>query len=273
MVWPSRTAVVTGAVAGCVNVAVVLTLFARAEYPTLGSVIGVSVLVGTGFVLGLVPVLVSVRTRLLAPTVGFVAVLAATTYLEVTTPQPTWSALDEYVIVDGPTHVASYANTWYLWLSLLLLAGAIEFGLRRGYGIADERLRNLPDLPLSNGDLIRAVTGFASLLGIATVLLVLRAGIRPPVTAIAVFAVAAAVTAVPLAALLTRRLISPVVLFALLVPYLLAIEAFTATDSPVHIFLFGPYAIVLVIAWVVEATIRSRLGRNNGSGFATGNGT
>ncbi len=79
-----------------------------------------------------------------APAAGFVFVLGGTVSVELATPNPEWSTLDGYVIVDGPTHVASYANTWYVWLSLLLVAGGLEFAIRRGYGVGDDRLRNLP---------------------------------------------------------------------------------------------------------------------------------
>lgn len=244
---------------GISNVAVVLALYLHAGYPTLDSVVGVGSLTITGFTLGFVAILVSAHTRLVTPAVGFLTVLVATVYLELATPMPDWNELDGHVIVDGPTYVASYANTWYVWLSLVLFAGVIEFGIRDGYGIAARRLRNLPALPLSRYVITWVVVGFASVLGIATMLLVIRSGIRPGLAALAVFVVATAVGAVPLAALLTRGMVAPTILFVLVVPYFLTIEVFTTTDSPVHILLFGPYVIVLAIVWYIEATIRSRL--------------
>lgn len=255
-------------VAGLGNVAVVLALYARADYPILGSSIDVAPLVVTGFVVGFVPLLVSAYTRLLAPAVGFVAVLAGTVYLELTSPSPEWSELGGYVVVDGPTHVGSYANTWYVWLALLLLAGAVEFAIRRGYGIGNRRLRNLPDLPIPRPVLAWTVAGFAALVGVATTLLVIRSGIEPSPVALVVFAVTSGVVAVPLAALLARGLLLPIVLFAALVPYFVTVEVFATTDSPVHILLFGPYAVVIAAAWLLEEAVRSRLWGWDGGRFA-----
>ncbi|RQG97209.1 hypothetical protein [Natrarchaeobius chitinivorans] len=265
MVRPSPLSIAAGLAGGVLNVAVVLALYARGGYPTLESVAGIAV---PAFALGFLALFVSAHTRLFAPAIGFLAVLAGTASVELTTPHPEWGTLDGYVIVDGPTHVASYANTWYVWLSLVLVAGLLEFGIRRGYGLGGERLRNLPTVPLSRATLAWFVGGGSSLVGAATVLLVLRAGIRPPVASVAVFAVTAAVVGVPLAALLGRGIVSPAVLFAVLVPYFLTVEVFVATDSPVHILLFGPYAIVLAVAWALEAGIRSRLRGWEGGRFA-----
>ncbi|RQG89966.1 hypothetical protein EA462_08135 [Natrarchaeobius halalkaliphilus] len=273
MVRPSPSSIALGAVGGGVNVALVLALYARAGYPTLETYAGVSLLVVTGFVLGFVPAFVSAHTRLIVPAIGFLAALAGTVFVELTTPSPEWSELEGYLVVDGPTHVGSYANTWYVWLSLFLLAGVLECGIRQGYGIETRRLRNLPTPPFSPGTLAWVVLGFASLVGVSTVLLALRAGIRPPIAAVGVFVGAVGVTAVPLAAVLARGIVSPAILFAVLVPYVLSVEVFTTTDSPVHLLLFGPYAVVLVVAWVLEATVRSRVRGWDGGRFVSDGGT
>lgn len=264
----SVSTIALASAAGLGNVAVVLALYARADYPILESSVDVALLVVTGFVVGFVPLAVSAHTRLLAPAAGFVGVLAGTVYLELTSPVPEWSELGGYVVVDGPTHVGSYANTWYVWLALLLLAGTVEFAIRRGYGIGDRRLRNLPELPIPRPVLAWTVTVSAALVGVATMLLVIRSGIEPSPVALVVFAVTGAVVAVPLAALLARGLLLPIVLFALLVPYFVIVEVFVTTDSPVHILLFGPYAVVLAAAWLLEAAVRSRLRGWDGGRFA-----
>ena len=255
------------AAGGLANVAIVLALYARADYPTLESTVDIAGLVIPVFAVGFVPILVSAHTRLLSPTVGFLAALVGTTYVELTTPMPEWGELGGYVVVDGPTHVASYANTWYVWLSLVLVAGLLEFALRRGYDVADERLRHLPPLPLSRAALAGTVAGFAGLVGIATALLVLRAGIRPPAAALIVFAAAAAVTVVPIWAVLARGLVLPAALFAVVVPYFLIVEVFVATECPVHLLLFGPYAVVLALVGALEAALRARLRGWNGGRF------
>ncbi|ELY30888.1 hypothetical protein C500_07618 [Natrialba magadii ATCC 43099] len=263
---PSLRSLAAGAIGGLLNVTCILALFARGNYPVLDSPTQLAVLVLAGFTLGFVALFITSYTRLLTPAVGFLAVLAGAAYLELTTPLPEWDELGGYVIVDGPTHVSSYAHTWYVWLSLVVVAGLVEFGLRRGYGVGDGRLRNLPSFPLSRIGLGRTVATAAGLVGLATALLVLRAGIQPSASVLVGFVVATAVAAVPLAALFSRGLVIPVVLFAL-VPYALAVEVFLTTDSPVHILLFGPYAVGLLIAAAVEYWLRAKLGGWDGGRF------
>ncbi|RKD97776.1 hypothetical protein [Halopiger aswanensis] len=255
------------ALVGLANVGVVFALYARGDYPALEPTAELAVLALTTFVVGVLPWFASAHTRLVTPALGFLGALAGTVFLELTTPAPEWSRLGEYVVVDGPTHASSYANAWYVWLALLTVAGVLEFAIRRGYGIGDDRLRNLPTLPFSRDRLVRTVGAVAALVGLAATLLVLRSGIRPPAAAAVVFLFAAVVTAIPLAALLARGIVAPTVLFAL-VPYFLIYEVFVTTDSPLHILLFGPYAVVLALAWALEEAIRSRLGGWNGGRFA-----
>lgn len=259
-------AVATAVLSGLLHVAIVLALFARAAYPTMESAVGIASLAVTAFAFGAIALFVSAYTRLLTPAIGFLTVFVATIYLELTSPLPEWSELNGYVIVEGSTHVASYAGAWYVWLALLLYASVIEFAIRRGYGVGEHRLRNLPELPLSRSTVGWVVALCSGLIGAATTLLVIRVGIRPTFAAVAVFGFAVAVAAVPLLALLSRGLLTPTVLFAL-VPYFLTVEVFITTDSPVHILLFGPYAVVLAVAWALEALIRSRLRGWDGGRF------
>lgn len=265
---PSVRSLVAATVGGLANVTVVAALYVRYEYPVLESVGPTVEFVLTAFFLGFVAVLVTAHTRLVTPAVGFVSLLVGVAVAEVTSPAPRWGELGEYTIVDGPLFVLPYANTWYVWLSLVLFAGVVEFAFRRGYGPGEQRLRHLPDLPLSRPVLVGVVLGVGGLIGLATAALTIRSGIRPSAAALAVYVVALAVATVPLAALLARGIVSPVLLFALAIPYLLVIEVFTTTDSPVHILLFGPYAIIMVVAWVLEAALRSRLGGWDGGRFS-----
>ena len=270
MTRPSRTALAAAMGGGVLNVAVVLGLLARGVYPMLGATTPTGIIVLTGFTLGFVATLVTAHTRLISPAVGFLSVLAATTYLELTSPQPNFGTLNGHIIVDGPLYVLSYANTWYVWLALLLLAGLVEFAIRRGYGIGSRRLQHLPTVPLSRYTIAWVVAGFAGVLGVATMLLVVRSGIRPEAMALVVFVIVFAVTAVPLAALLRHGVVIPILLFVIVVPYMLTVEVFVTTDSPVHILLFGPYAVVLGITWAVELMVRRRvLGWDGGRFVAT----
>ncbi|SFC08256.1 hypothetical protein SAMN05444422_104172 [Halobiforma haloterrestris] len=261
---PSSAAIATGLVGGVGNAVVAVALYARADYPALESTGETALVALSAFPVGFVPLLLAAYARLVAPALGFLGLVAGTVRLEVTTPAPEWGELGEYVVVDGPTHVGSYVDAWYLWLVLAALLAVAEFGLRRRYGIGDGRLRNLPDGPLERSSRYAVVVGTAVLVGIATSLLVVDAGIRPAALTSAVFAFAAAVTAVPLAALFEDGALAPLALFPL-VPYFLVLEVFVTTDSPVHILLFGPYAVVLAVVWALERRFRSRLGASGDS--------
>ncbi|SDQ99923.1 hypothetical protein [Natronobacterium texcoconense] len=260
---PSLGTITAGLVGGAGNAAVVLALYARAEYPVLESVTATTFLALGAFAVGFVPLFLAAYTRLFAPAVGLLAVVVGTVYLEFTTPMPEWSEMGDYVIVDGPTHVSSYANTWYVWLALAAVVAVAEFGIRRRYGIADGRLRNLTDWPLSRTARYTVVLGTAALVGAGTSLLVVRSGVQPSPFVSVVFAFAAAATAVPIAALFEDGALLPLALFAL-VPYFLVLEVFVTTDSPVHILLFGPHAVVLAVVWWLERTARKRLGGADG---------
>ncbi|WP_049927026.1 hypothetical protein [Halopiger goleimassiliensis] len=255
---PSTAGIGAGFVGGLVNAAVVIGLYVRGDYPLLESTSGTAVLALTAFCIGFVPLVVSRDTGLISPAAGFLAVLSGTIWLEVTSPDPRWGQLNEYVIVDGPTHVSSYANTWYVWLALTALVAAVEFGLRRRYAVGVDRLRNLPKGPLSRVDRLEIVLGAATLLAVAATVLVVRAGIRPPAAAGIVFAFTFASTAIPLWALFEDGAIAPLALFVALVAYFLVYEVFVSTDSPVHILLFGPYAVVFAVVWLLERSLRRR---------------
>lgn len=251
-------ALLVAVVAGLLNAGGILALYARDGYPALESPPELALLAVTAVLVGAIPTLVSVHTRLVTPGIGFLALLGGAVVLDLRTPSPVWSEFEGHVIVEGPTHVGSYANRWYLWLGLLLFAGFLEFAVRRQYGIAEGRLRDLPAIPSSRSGRLRIAAAGGVLVGLATALLVLESGIRPPLAATAVFVVAFAVAVVPLVGLLERGLLAPVLLFLALVPYLLVFEAFVTTDSPVHILLFGPYAILLAAVGLLEAVVRSR---------------
>src|SRR6056297_3351603 len=176
---PSASTIGAASVAGLANIVVIIALYAHGEYPALESVASMVPVVLGGFGLGFVAVFVTLYTRLLSPAFGFATALLGTVFLVLTSPSPAWSTLGEYTVVEGPAHASSYAHTWYVWLALLLYAGVVEFALRRGYGIGAEQLRHLPSMPLSRRALRWTVAGFAGLVGLATMRLVIREGITP----------------------------------------------------------------------------------------------
>ena len=267
MARPSTRALGFSAVAGLANVATVAWLYTRFDYPLLESPGSTAVFAVTAFVVGFVPTVFTIHTRALSPVFVFLGALTGGVVLEVTSPPPEWGELGGYTVVDGPIYILNYASAWYLWLALALFAGTVEFGLRRGYRLGGDRLRNLPELPLSRGALTRIVGGVAALFGFAVFLLTLRQGPSPRIAAVAILLGAIAVAAIPLAALLWRGIVSSLVLFSLWVPYILLVDVFRTTESPVHLLLLGPYALVLVIVWALEEVLRRRVGGWDGGRF------
>ncbi|SEW21080.1 hypothetical protein [Natrinema salifodinae] len=265
---PVRTVAIAG-LGGLANAAVVAALLVHFDYPLLDSTVDLAVVATMAFLLGAVPFSIAAHTGLVAPAGGLAALLCGTVYVELTTPIPEKvGELGGYDIVEGPFHIYNYADSWLVLLALLLVAGVAEFAIRRGYGLGAARLRNLPALPLPWRTLAKTVAGVAALVGIGTVVLVDESAGLTPETVFVVFVSAAVVTVVPLAALLARGLLAPLVLFALVVPRFLLVEIFLTTDSYVHILVFGPYAIILAIAWKLEALLRSRYRGWNGGRFA-----
>ena len=80
----------------------------------------------------------------------------------------------------------------------------------------------------------------------------------------------AVATVIPLAALLSRGLVVPIALFAVLVPPVVLAEMFGTPDSGVHLLLPGPYAILFRVVWLLESLLRSRYRGWNGGRFAAG---
>ncbi|MFC4541195.1 hypothetical protein ACFO5R_04545 [Halosolutus amylolyticus] len=262
------SAITIATLGGLAHAAVVSTLLTRIDYPLVDSTAGLAALAAGAFLLGFVAFLVTAHTRLYFSAIGSVALLVGVTYVELTSPDPqTVGELGGHDIVEGPFHVYHYADNWALLLSLLLVAGVAEYGLRRGYGPGADRLRNLPDLPLRRRTLAGVVVGVAGFVGVATVLLVQKSATLGVDGALVVFACVAAVTAVPLAALLGEGALVPLFLFTLVVPRFLLVEVFLTTDSYVHILALGLYAIVLAIVGLLETRFRARYRGWDGGAF------
>ncbi|WP_226006670.1 hypothetical protein [Natrinema salinisoli] len=269
MTRSSVTSIAIGTGGGIASVVVVGALLSYFDYDVVTSASELWMLLPGAFVLGFVTVAVSAHTRLVSPGGGFAALLTTVVYAELTTDAP-WAVVErgDGLIVEGSFHALSYAETWYVWLALLLVAGVAEFAVRRGYGLGDARLRNLPALPLSRTDLWLVVTACSVAVGFATMILLVRGNLWDTVPGYAIGFVAAAVaTAVPLAVLLSHGIVSPFVLYSWIVTATLQTEAFTAPDSGLHIPLLGASAIVFGIVAVLELLVRSRLRGWDGGKF------
>lgn len=265
---PSVASIGIGTGGGIASAVVVGTLLSQFDYDIVMSVEWWLFLPGA-FVLGFVAVAWSAHTGLVSPGGGLLALLTAVVYTELTTAAPRAVVeRGDAVIVDGSFHALSYAETWYVWLALLLVAGVAEFAIRRGYDIGDDRLRNLPFLPLSRADLWLVVTGCSVGVGLATSALLAQGELWDTIPGYAIGFVAAAVaTAVPLAVLLSHGIVSPFVLYGWLVTTTLHTEAFTAPDSGLHIPILGASAIGFAIVAGLELLVRSRVRGWDGGEF------
>lgn len=264
-----RTVTATGTALGLatavLNVAVVLALYDQYGYPFPEGAALVG-FVATLAAFGFVPGFVSGHTRLGIPALGFLAFLAGVTIAEVTSPAPEWGQLGDFTVVHGEVYINRWANRQSVLVALLLAGGVAEFGVRSAYNLADDRLRNLPGLPFSPYVVAWVAGGFGALFGTTVALMVWRIGASPTGIELVVFACATLAAAVPLAALLARGLVVPLILFLLVVPRPLLREVFVGTDSPLFLILLGPFALVFAIAGAVEYYVRTRARDDGGVG-------
>ncbi len=269
---PTRIASACGLVGGVANSLLVYALLTRYEYDAVvPDAVGPAVLIGP-FVLGFVPLALSVYTRLIAPGVGLIGLASAVGRLEVTTPEPELvGELGGHRILDGSFHALSYARSWHVWLSLLVVAGIAEFAVRGGYGLGDARLQRLPRFPLPRSTDIILVSIGSGLVGTATVGLLVQSTDWGGLGAALGGGFTALATAVALGALLQWGLLAPLLLYAWYVPIALRAEVFSSPDSGVHFIVVGGLGVVSVAVAALEFLLRSALlgwdgGRFSGDG-------
>lgn len=250
---PNRFAIAVAVLGGATHTTALLVFFERVEYVTADAPVWVGVFALLAFAQGALPLLASAHSRLVAPASGTLAAFAVLLAAELPAVGES-TPLDAYVmsVFTGIT------------LGLALFVGVLEFALRQGYGLGTERLRNLPPLPDSRS---RRRVGIASaaLVGVPAGILGFLFG--GPVMALLVAGLATAAAAVPLLALIEGGYVTPLVPFALVVPYTLYGHAYYTTEvSGVGLLLAGPAAILSWLVWKGEATIRSRPAGWNGDG-------
>lgn len=269
MIRPSNRSVAAGVVGGLTNALAVGGLLTYYDYQILLSGGRITALVLAAFGLGFGAALLSAHTGFVAPGGGFLALLATVVIVELTSPAPQKvGELGGNNIVEGSFHAMHYAETWYLWLVLLGVAGVAEFAIRRGYGVRDESLRNIPELPLSRSGVVRSVAVCSGTVGAATMLVLVQGTLWDHVGGYAIGFVAAAIaTAVPFAALLSRGVVVPVVLYGLVAATTFRTEVFGSPGSGLNIVFFGVSAVVLALVALLELFVRSRLGGWNGGRF------
>ncbi|MFC3959017.1 hypothetical protein [Halovivax cerinus] len=249
-----------GAVGGLAHVLLVVALLSSFDYHPFVTSTELVILSAGVFVLGAIPSAISVFTRLVVPGGGLLALAASVTVVEVTTPAPQKTGeLGGHAIVDGSFYALQYADSWYLWLSLLLAAGVAEFVIRRGYALGDDRIRHLPSLPVVRSRRWTVVAACSIVAGTGTMVLLIDGTLWDTVPGYAIgFAAAGAATAVPFAALLARGLVCPFVLYSLVITNHVRAEAFLSPDGLAIVFL-GFMALVFAIVAVIEWLVRSGL--------------
>lgn len=262
----SRRSLAVGVFGGIVNSAIVYALLTYFDNPLFRSGSLLSSVVVEAFLLGFLALALAAHTGLIAPAGGFAASLGGIAYLEVTSPAPEkMGELGGHAIVDGPFYVWYYADTWYVWVSLLVVAGVAEYAIRFGYDVGTHRLRNLPAFPPTRSDIAALTAGAGALVGASTILLLSESFTTSVPILSFVFLLTAAGTAAPLLALVSRGVVTPLGLYALYAPASLITAAITSTDGPVWVSLFGFGLVLAPLLWKLEELLRSRyLGWNGG---------
>lgn len=265
----NETVIALASLGGLANAVIVVGLLFHFEYPLVETTIGFASAGATAFVFGFLPVLISVRTGLIAPTIGYLTLLIGVAFVEITTPAPERvGGLGSTDIVEGPFYVYEYADSWYVWLALLLVAGVGEFAIRSGYDLGNQRLRRVPTLPLSQATSVGVAVGFGGLLGAATALHVgISLGLGP-IESLILGSFVVAATTISLAALLSFGIVTPFVLFTFGIVIVLRALVFGSPTGVAALVVPGLLAVLCAIVWVVEHLLRSRFRGWNGGRFA-----
>lgn len=268
---PNKKSMLAGTAGGIVSAGIVGMLLLYFDYHVIMSPADFWVFVVGAFLLGSISMGFSSYTGLLVPGGGFLLILVAVVSVELTTPAPQQvGKLGGNAIVDGSFHMFSYASTWYLWLTLLLVAGVAEFAIRRGYEYHDDRLRNLPELPLSRYELGIIVSGCSILVGLATMIVLIQSQLWDAISGYGIgFAAATVATAIPLTALLSRGIVTPFLLYSWVLTNSLHTEVFTSPETGLHIALVGIASFVFAIVSVLELLVRYRLLGWDGGNFGS----
>ena len=275
-----------GLLGGLANVAVTRELLVRVDSPffepgretalnsaMIGSVADAPHVWLGVFALGFVPLFVTTATRLLAPAGGFAALLVGAAHTVLTAPFPDATPKHWGRLVEGPFYASNYAQSWYAWLPLLLVAGVAEFALRRGYGLGDERLRHCPTLPLSRSQRWSIALGSGLLVGLGVGLLSTTSYYQSDASTVLVTLVPGCLaTTIALIALLTRGLVTPTALYAYWTAGTVEATVFPPHPSPEYHthpeFLFLFLSVALPLLALLEWKLRSRVRGWDGGPFA-----
>lgn len=198
-----------------------LSVYIVFDFVGYQSEIGLSIAQSVGLViLGAMSFGLLAHTRLVSPAIGLIGLVGWVFHLElVATPQTEFHYYNEYLVLGfgADPHLLWYVVTWYLWASILVAIGLAEFGIREGYGIADDRLQNLPTVTLPGRAPI-LLSGACGLLFAISVYLAMGAiGVQTWKHQVMGFVGGGTILSIMLAGLFHRGLVFPLVLTFLLV--------------------------------------------------------
>ncbi|AGB16825.1 hypothetical protein Halru_2239 [Halovivax ruber XH-70] len=257
-----QAALLGGSFAGFAHALLVYGLFSLFEYQAVVPNAPMAAILLGSFCLGFVAIGCSLYTRLLTPGIGFGALVTVVSVVELTTPGPERiGELGGAIVVDGAFYVLWYAESWAVWLSLLLVGTIAEYAIRSRYELGSDGVRPLPTLSRSRSTGITLVGTVSVLVGIA-VLTQLEASHNWDLTAsILGGGFATMATAIALGAVLGRGLLAPVALYTVVVPTAMGTEVFTAPDSGMHVLAIGMLAAASIGIVVIETSIRTGVRR------------
>lgn len=257
-----QAALLGGSLAGFANAFLVYGLFSLFEYQAVVPNAPMAAILLGSFCLGFVAVGCSLYTRLFTPGIGFGALAVVVSIVEFTTPGPERiGELGGAIVVDGAFYVLWYAESWAVWLSLLLVGAIAECGIRRRYNLRGDGLRTLPTLARSRSTGIALVGTVSVLVGIAILTQLEASHNWDLIASILGGGFATVATAIALGAVLGRGLLAPAALYAVVVPAAMVTEVFTAPDSGMHVLAIGMLAAASIGIVVIETTIRTGVRR------------
>ncbi|WP_434521682.1 hypothetical protein [Halorubrum sp. AS12] len=213
------------------------------------------------FAVGFLVAIATAHTRLYSPAVGLPAALAWATVRDAAGAPPEWSEVGGFLVVDRTVFLSAYAGGWTVVAGLLAVAAGAEFGLRYRYGLASDRIRNLPPAPTRLRDAALVGLAVGGVFGAAATARVAAFGVSPSTAVPVMAATTTLAAAVPVAAATARGLIGPVACFALFAPSLAWDTITGAEGGPVGLLLLGPIAVALALVALAEGAVRRRLDR------------
>lgn len=249
---------------GIIHLVAVQRMFSYAGYP---ADVGVTATQAAGLVfLGVLAFGLLTYTRLVVPALGLTALVVWVVHLELVAGPPLeYHYLGDNLVYSRDPYLQRYAATWYLWVPLLLAGAITELAIRDGYAIAGDYLRNVPSLPLTEQQLTMAIGGCALLFSVCLYQAMGYVGVQTWSHQVEGFIGGGIIIAVTLWGVLTRGLISPLVLSLLIVvqptPRVLIRDGLGSSFA-LLLFLAPIFVLLALLEWYLRYRLISGKGMN-----------